>query len=87
MSTDADGGSNSTKFKAAGGGCGACGCLLLLTAVILGGMVAGGAFTYSVEGNATAGAASSACCGSLALLIGIILLVMGMRGASKSTDV
>lgn len=85
MASDSDGGSQSGTFKAVGGGCSACGCLLLLTAVVLGVMVAAGAFNYSVEGQATGAAGTSACCGSLALVLGIVLLVIGMRGAGKAS--
>ncbi len=73
-----------TGMKAAGGGCSACGCLLVLVGLVLAGLVAGGAFNYSVEDQALGGAGSSVCCGSFALMVGIVLLLVGMR--SGKTD-
>ncbi|MCK6502448.1 hypothetical protein L6R53_03470 [Myxococcota bacterium] len=68
--------------KIAGTGCGGCGCLMLLSAVVLAVLVAAGAFNYSAEGAALGGAGTLFCLGVFDLLLGGILLLVG-RNAAK----
>lgn len=70
-------GRGGTVFKALGAGCGGLGCLLMVAAIVLLGMVAAGAFNYTAESQALAGGGTTLCCGISSLLLGILLIVVG----------
>ncbi|MFT4979972.1 MAG: hypothetical protein ACI8S6_005884 [Myxococcota bacterium] len=64
-------------FKVLGAGCSGMGCLMMVSAVALFGLLLAEFFNSSMEEQVLAGGGTSLCCGISALLFGIVLIMVG----------